>query len=91
LKVVRAGDWKLQIEEKRGKAWLYNLANDPTEQLNLAEDRPEKLAELQSILDAHHANAVSTLYESATDSPIMIDKTLAERFEEGDEFVWWPN
>ena len=91
LKVVRAGDWKLQVEERRGKAWLYNLAEDPTEQLNLVNDRPEKLAELKSILDAHHAKSVGTLYQSATDSPIMIDKTMAERYEEGDEFVWWPN
>jgi len=89
--VVRAGDWKLQVNGRLDKQWLFDLAKDPTEQINLVEERPDKLAELQSILADHHANRTPPLYQSATDSPIMIDKTLADRFEEGDEYIYWPN
>ncbi|MFO6430262.1 hypothetical protein ACLBKT_09260 [Erythrobacter sp. W302b] len=27
---VRAGNWKLQVNEKQPKAWLFNLAEQPT-------------------------------------------------------------
>lgn len=90
-KVVRAGDWKLQVNDRIDYDWLFNLAEDPTEQVNLADARPDKLAELKAILDAHHADRVPPLYVSASESPIMIDKTLAERFEDGDEYIYWPN
>lgn len=90
-KVVRAGDWKLQVNDRIDYDWLFNLAEDPTEQVNLAEARPDKLVELKAILDAHHADRVPPLYVSASESPIMIDKTLAERFEDGDEYIYWPN
>lgn len=90
-KVVRAQNWKLQVNEKQGKSWLFDLANDPTEQVNLAEKRTDKLAELQALLNAHHKGRKPPLYPSITDSAIMVDKTLAERFEPGDEFIYWPN
>lgn len=90
-KVVRAGDWKLQVNEKQGKAWLYDLASDPTERVNLADRRPDKRAQLQALLDRHHKGSRAPLYPSVTDTAIMVDKTLAERFEPGDEFIYWPN
>ena len=90
-RVVRAGDWKLQVNGRLEKSWLFDLANDPTEQRNLAEERPDKLAELQALLDAHHTDRTPPLYASVTDSPVMIDKTLAEQFEPGDEYVYSPN
>lgn len=89
--VVRAGDWKLQTGGRGERVWLYNLATDPTEQTNLATQEPEKLAELQALLAAHRADRTPTLYRSSTQSPVMIDKTLAERFEEGDEHIFWSN
>ncbi|WP_341711390.1 sulfatase [Erythrobacter sp.] len=90
-KVVRAGNWKLQVNEKQRKAWLYDLASDPTEQANLIDRHPDKRAELQALLNAHHRGRRPPLYPSVTDSAIMVDKTLAERFEPGDEFIYWPN
>lgn len=90
-KVVRAGDWKLQVNGRLKKEWLFDLANDPTEQVNLAKKNPKKLAELQALLDAHHKNRTPPLYPSVTDMPVMIDKTLAEQFEPGDEYVYSPN
>lgn len=90
-KAVRAGDWKLQVNERQGKAWLTNLAKDPTEQRNLAASNPAKRAALQALLDAHHAARKAPLYPSTFDAPVMIDRTMAERFEPGTEFIYWPN
>ncbi len=89
--VVRAGDWKLQVNGRLNKKWLFDLANDPTEQANLAASNPVKLAELEALLDTHQQGRVPMLYPPVTDGPIMIDKTLAESFAEGDEYIYWPN
>jgi uncharacterized sulfatase len=70
---------------------LFDLASDPTEQVNLAATRPGKLEELQALLDAHQAGAREPLWSQTTDKPIAIDKTSAERVEPGDEYVYWAN
>ena len=90
-KVVRAGGWKLQLNERQGRRWLFNLAEDPTEQIDLAETRPDKIAELEGLIEAHWANARPPLYPHQTESPICIDKTLAERPCEENGYIIWPN
>ena len=45
-KVVIKDNWKLQVEEYSQKQWLFNLADDPTEQLELSDQYPEKVYEL---------------------------------------------
>ena len=92
--VVRHGDWKLQVNDRPTDGlqyWLFDLAKDPAEQNNLAAIRQDKVKELSTLLVDHQANAVRTLYPAATQVPVMIDKTLAEEFEEGDEYVFTPN
>ena len=89
--VVRAGDWKLQVNGKQGKAWLFDLKADPTEHHNLAASQPAKLAELKALLARHQQGRKAPLYASTTDSAIMVDKTMAQRFRPGDEYVYWPN
>lgn len=90
-KVVRAGDWKLQMDGRQDKTWLFNLATDPTEQTNLADERPDKLAELTRLIEAHQANAVEPLYPYTIESTRALDKTVVETAEFSDEYVWWPN
>ena len=90
-RAVRHGDWKLQVSDNPDKAWLYNLAEDPTEQHNLAESRADKRDELMSLLDAHRAAGRKPLYPYIVEMPVAIDKTLAEYFEPGDEYIYWPN
>jgi uncharacterized sulfatase len=90
-RAVRHGDWKLQVSENPRKAWLYDLAADPTEQNNLAGTRTDKLNELKALLDAHQASARKPLYPFVAEMPVAIDKTLAEYFESGDEYIYWPN
>jgi arylsulfatase A-like enzyme len=48
---VRDGDWKLITFAWKKPPELYHLADDLGERQNLAAERPEKLAELQAILD----------------------------------------
>lgn len=92
--VVRHGDWKLQVNNRRTdglQKWLYNLADDPTEQNNLVDSHPEKLEQLSLLLSQHQALSRDPLYEPITDAPVMIDKTLAEKFVDGDEYIYNPN
>ena len=49
--VVRSGDYKLIDFFGEGKIELYNLKKDPGENHNLADQLPEKKAELQALLD----------------------------------------
>jgi arylsulfatase A-like enzyme len=90
-KVVRSGGWKLQINERQNRSWLFNLAEDPTERNDLARSRPEKLAELQALIDKHWADARPPLYTSTTESPTCIDRTLADLPCPENSYVIWPN
>ncbi len=87
---VRAGDWKLQVSDRPAKAWLFDLASDPTEQVNLAEQRPEKVAELRALLDAHNAQQAPPLYPAAGQVPVLVDKTLEQPGTAEDEYIYWP-
>ncbi|MEP5566561.1 MAG: sulfatase-like hydrolase/transferase [Halioglobus sp.] len=92
--VVRHGDWKLQVNDRPTdgmQKWLYNLAEDPTEQNNLAASHPDKLKQLSGLLAAHQASSRGPLYEATAQMPVMVDKTLTEKFVEGDEYVYTPN
>ena len=90
-RIVRHGDWKLQVSELPDKQWLYNLADDPTEQRNLAQQRPDKVKELVALLNQHKENARPPLYPYVLEAAVAIDKTLAEEFVPGDEYIYWPN
>ncbi len=48
---IRDGDWKLIVFYFQKEPELYNLAEDPGEQHNLAVKNPAKLAELKTKLD----------------------------------------
>jgi uncharacterized sulfatase len=92
--VVRHGDWKLQVNNRPTdglQKWLFNLAEDPTEQNNLAASRTDKVDELTDLLAGHQASSRGPLYASTVQMPVMIDKTLAEKFVEGDEYIYTPN
>ncbi len=89
-KLIRADQSHLPQPVAQAK-WLFNLAVDPTEQTNLATDNPDKVAELEGLLAAHNAEQVEPLWPSVFNSPQLIDKTSNEPYEEGDEFIYWPN
>lgn len=89
--MVRHKDWKLQRSLNPEKTWLYDLAVDPTEQNNVSASHPDKLAELSALIDEHNARSRKPLYPYSAQMPVAVDKTLAEPFEDGDEYIVWPN
>ena len=89
--VVIADGYKLQTNEPGGKTWLYHLEEDPTEQRNLADAEPARVASLQRLLDEHNAAQAEPLWPSAITSPINIDKTLLDPDAPDDEFIYWFN
>ncbi|MDC0172712.1 sulfatase [Gammaproteobacteria bacterium] len=92
--VVRHGDWKLQVNDRPTDGlqhWLFDLAADPTEQDNLATSRPDIVKQLKNLLVEHRAESDGPLYLPTTQMPVMVDKTLAEEFVKGDEYIYTPN
>jgi arylsulfatase A-like enzyme len=87
---VRLDGWKLQFSERPDKVWLYNLKEDPTEQNNLADTHPEKVAELKALVEAHNATQRDPLFPAVAEMPVLIDKTLKEEATEEDEYIYWP-
>lgn len=90
-KAVRAGDWKLQVNERQDMKWLYNLVNDPGERVNLADRQPAKRKELEALMTAHWADARPPLYPHSLEIPVRIDKTTADPFSRDDQVIIWPN
>ena len=83
--------WKFIREGRRGKHWLFNLHQDPTEQRNFAAQMPNLVASMAARLDAHNAEQAAPLWPSVIDSPQLIDKHHLMPYEEGDEYIYWPN
>ena len=83
--------WKLQVDLVQNKKWLYNLNEDPTEQLNLSESNFTKLNELEEILNNKLSEQVKPIWPSLIDWPIFIDKTLDDKVNKNDEYIFWAN
>lgn len=97
---VRHGDWKLIVSRQapaepqatpEARHWLFNLADDPTERRDLSAQQPAQAAALLALLDDHNAAQRDPLWPSVIDSPQLVDKTEAEPYAPGDEYVYWPN
>jgi len=90
--------WKLiranQPDKPAGspqKKFLFHLSADPTEQRNLAEERPDKVAELEILLAAHNAEQVDPIWPSVIAGPMVIDKHGGQPYGPGDDYIYWPN
>ena len=88
--IIKEG-WKLQIDLVQNKKWLYNLNEDPTEQENLIKSELKKLNELEKILNKKLSEQVKSIWPSLLDWPIFIDKTLDEKVNKNDEYIFWAN
>jgi len=90
-RVVRAGDWKLQVSKRPEKVWLFNLATDPTEQINLAAKDPARVAELRKLIDAQNAGLPKPLWPGLLEGAIRIDVPLNAQWKKDQEYVYWAN
>ena len=88
-RVVQKDGWKLQLTTKPERTWLFNLDDDPTEQVNLAALYPERVAEMTDLLDAHDATQREPLFPAVGEMPVTIDRTLEEKSTPDDEFIYW--
>ena len=93
--VVIKGNWKLQVDDYSQKQWLYNLATDPTEQIELSNQFPDKVDELLSLINQHVNGAKESIYKPPLLANVKVDRTLKEVIEEGpvedEESVWVTN
>jgi uncharacterized sulfatase len=71
--------------------WLFDLNVDPTEQRNLATVETAKLEQLNGLLDAHNAEQAEPMWPTVWNSPQLIDKHGGQPYEDGDEYIYWPN
>ncbi|NKB98248.1 MAG: sulfatase-like hydrolase/transferase [Pseudomonadales bacterium] len=91
-RTVRHGDWKLAVVPQIDKTWLFNLAEDPGEQFNLAEREPEIVEEIMGLLAQHNSEMVPPLWDSTGASPINVDKHLRQEMDpEKDAYIYWSN
>jgi arylsulfatase A-like enzyme len=93
-KTLLSGDWKLQVSERPKKNWLFNLKDDPTEKVNLADAQPEKLQELMAELEAQNAEQAKPLWPVLAEGPVAIDHPEdPDRFPDSpdDEYIYWAN
>jgi len=90
-RAVQHQGWKLISSQRPRRDWLFDLGQDPTEQHDLARLQPQKLRELQALLDTHHADMPPPLWPSFIEMPVLIDKTLDQPELPGDEYTYWIN
>jgi arylsulfatase A-like enzyme len=90
-RAVRSGDWKLQVAKRPNKAWLFNLAADPTEQINLADKDPARVAAMRAMIDAHNAGMAKPLWPGLIEGPVRIDVPLNVPWSKAQDYVYWAN
>ena len=89
--VVRAGDWKLQVEDTSKLVALYDLAADPSEKTNLAAANPDKVAELQALIAGFQKEQAKPLWPALMEGVIPIDHPMNRPWSKDDRYIYWSN
>lgn len=90
-RAVRDGDWKLQVSETPDRAWLFNLAQDPTEQHDLSAQEPERVAAMRAMIEAQNADMPPPLWPALIEGPVRIDVPLNTPWREDQDYIYWSN
>ena len=90
-RVVRAGDWKLQVSETPNRVWLFNLREDQTEQHDLSAQHPERVAQLRAMIEAQNANMPPPLWPALIEGPVRIDVPLNTPWRADQDYIYWSN
>ncbi len=88
---LRAGDWKLQVSQMPQKEWLFNLAQDPTEKVNLVNKEPARLAAMKAQLAEWGKSQQKPMWPSLGAGPIAIDHSLKQPTKATDEYIYYSN
>ena len=92
-KVVLQDGWKLQLQEQNDKTWLFNLNEDPTEQINLSlsEEHSDTLKTLREILYELDSQMVEPLWPRLIEASVAVDYTIDKLPDEDYESILWSN
>jgi arylsulfatase A-like enzyme len=90
-RVVRDGDWKLQLLDLPRQALLYDLKADPTERRDLAAAQPEIVRRLTAAIVAHDAQGMKPSWPAMVRAPIAIDRPLGTKPIAGETYSYWSN
>ena len=83
--------WKYIISKKENMRWLFDTSIDPLEKNNLIESHTEEARLIEDLLAKFNSEQKEPLFPSSYDAPIMIDKYDGQKYEEGDEYIYWSN
>lgn len=90
-RAVRQGDWKLHVTQRPASQRLYNLVDDPAERQNLAQSRPEKVAELAARIAVHNRDMAPPLWPGLVEAPVRLDVPLNAPWRDGQDYIYWTN
>ena len=90
-RVLLRDGWKLQISELPPRTWLFNLNEDPTEQVNLAAFDLDRLAAMTTALNAIDVVQADPIWPSLVAPPVYIDRSIVDPRSADDEYVHWAN
>jgi len=84
-------NWKYIISKKENMRWLFDTSIDPLEKNNLIESHTEEARLIEELLAKFNSEQKEPLFPSSYEAPIMIDKYDGQKYEEGDEYIYWSN
>lgn len=90
-RVVRDGDWKLQVAETPNRTWLFNLREDPFEKNDLSASDAPRVAAMRAMLEAQNAGAPAPLWPALIEAPVRVDVPLNAPWNDKQEYVYWSN
>ncbi|THD35854.1 MAG: sulfatase [Sphingomonas sp.] len=90
-RVVRDGDWKLQMLDLPRKDLLFDMKADPTEHRDVAALHPDIVARLRGLIAQHDRESVKPAWPSLIRSPIAIDRPLGTKPRPGETYIYWSN
>lgn len=88
---VMSDGWKLHKADRPDKVWLFNMNDDPTEQNNIAQHHPERVATMLKLLDGHNATQIEPAWPALLEAPTPIDRTANQPQTPNEDYVYWPN
>lgn len=90
-RVVRDGDWKLQVSANPNRVWLFNLRDDPTEQHDLSARHPERVAAMRALIEAQNRGLPAPLWPALIEGAVRIDVPLNTPWREDQAYIYWSN